>query len=88
MTKRSAESTAVEPPVVKNTLFRSPGASSARRSASFAAGPLVSDHGLQYPISMICAAAASAISRRPWPTLTHHMPPGPSISEFPSESVI
>ena len=38
--KRSAVSTAVEPPVVKNTRFRSPGVIAAMRSARPAAGLL------------------------------------------------
>jgi hypothetical protein len=44
--KRNAVSTADEPPVVKKTWSRSPGACAAMRSASTADGSLIVYHGV------------------------------------------
>ena len=60
-----AVSTAVEPPVVKNTLLRSPGASSAIFFARIDDGSVTVVHGEAYGSFMACLAIASAISCLP-----------------------
>ena len=63
----AAESTASEPPpAVKNTLASSMGTRSARRDASASAGAFVENSNVWNAArAAICAAAASASSRRP-----------------------
>jgi hypothetical protein len=58
--------------VVRNTRASSIGARSLRRSARASAGSLATLPKMEYAsISFIWAAAASAISWRPWPTLAY-----------------
>ncbi len=80
---------AVDPPVVKCTRFRSPGARAASFAESRAAGSFVMSTKLFEKASVItCSAIASAISRRPRPILVHQSPPTASkyFAPFASHS--
>src|SRR5690242_9027910 len=83
-----ADSTASEPPLAKNTLLRSPGASSASRAARRIAWSLEnSSSPVKYSSRRICCAATSARSARPWPSgECHTPPPAVSSSSLPSAS--
>jgi hypothetical protein len=73
-----ADSTASDPPLVKNTRFKSPGASSARRAASSIAGGCAYVQIGKYSSVSACFAAAAARSGRPWPSCTVKRPDRPS----------
>ena len=61
-----------EPPLVRKTFESATGASEATRDASASAGRFVRSPKVEYAGSArICAAAASAISARPQPTLQY-----------------
>ena len=60
-----AVSTASLPPVVKNTLFSSPGARAASRSASSMAGGVAYDQIGKYASLRVCSATAATMSSRP-----------------------
>src|SRR6478735_3162254 len=82
-----AVSTASEPPDPKNTAPSTNGENSTIRSASSIAGSFAWSKKQWYEASFdICAAAASAISVRPWPTETNHRPADASRYSRPAES--
>jgi hypothetical protein len=75
----NADSFDSAPPEVKKTALKTFPASSTRRLASVMAGTLDEPvYAEKYAISRICAAAASASSARPCPTLTFQRPARPS----------
>ena len=66
-----AVSTAVEPPVVKNTLFKSPGDCSASLLDNIADCSVVDDQGLENDLLMVpgvCGAPISAMVDGRWQT--------------------
>src|SRR3954470_24980800 len=82
-----AVSTASEPPEPKKTAPSAYGENSTMRSASSIAGSFAWSKKQWYEASFdICAAAASAISVRPWPTETNHRPADASRYSRPAES--
>ena len=80
----SAVSTASEPELVKNTLFKPAGVNWTRRSASSNAFGWAMLNGGAKSISAACAAIASTIFGRAWPAFTHHRPAMPSRIWRPS----
>jgi hypothetical protein len=84
----NADSLDSAPPEVKKTPEKTLPASSTRRLASVMAGTFDEPvYAEKYAISLIWAAAASASSVRPCPTLTFQSPARPSRYSRPVASV-
>ncbi len=81
-----ADSAASEPELTKNVTPRSPGASSAISAAVRMAGGCAAAQFVAKDICFICAAAASAMSSRPWPMFTQNRPARPSMYRRPLSS--
>ena len=73
-----ADSLASEPEFTKKVTPRSPGASSASSEAASIDAGWAADQFVANESFLICAAAASAMSVRPWPMLTQNRPANPS----------
>jgi hypothetical protein len=77
-----------EPPDVKNTAFKLPGANSASFAASLMAGSLLIEENEFVKASFdICSYAASASSFRPYPIFTFQSEDIPSSTFLPFVSV-
>jgi len=81
-----ADSIASEPELTKNTVSRSPGASSVMSSAASTAAGWAADHTGEYARVSICFDVAAGMSLRPWPMLTQNRPARPSRKRFPRSS--
>ena len=80
-------STASPPPLVRKIFGLSTGTIAARRSASSSAGRVAYSWNDEYAASVrIWAAAASAISARPCPTLQYQSAAGASSMRWPDSS--